>query len=60
MFRQWYCGCVVSQLQGRVRVCATHRPAKATGDGGAWDGLKGAGVKCYPANGEMVANWTGR
>lgn len=60
MFHGWSCGCIVSQQQGRVRICQTHKAEKADGNGGGFNGLKGAGTKAYPANGEMVANWSGK
>jgi len=60
MFREFGCGCIVSIEQGRVRTCLSHKPGAARGDGGSFDGLRGAGVKLYPANGQMPANWNGR
>lgn len=53
MYKEYACGCIVSQFQGRVRICAAHRPSKATGDGAlqaAWT-LRNV-VATYPANGE--------
>lgn len=61
MFREFGCGCIVSIEQGRVRTCHVHvRGKNSDGRGGYFDGLKGGGVKCYPANGEMPENWNGR
>ncbi len=60
MFREWKCGCIVLLFQGKVRTCQIHAPEKSTGDGGGFNGLKGGGIKFYPANGEMVANWSSR
>ncbi len=58
MFNEFSCGCIVSLFQGRVRICANHRPEKATGDGaisamGRFPGI----VRQYPANGEMPKGW---
>ncbi len=61
MFEEYRCGCIVSAFQGRVRICSTHRPERATGDGAlaaAWT-LRVV-VRRYPANGESVPGWTGR
>ncbi len=54
------CGCIVSFFQGRVRICETHRPEKASGDGGEIQGKLPKVVRQYPANGIQVNNWKGR
>lgn len=61
MFREFPCGCIVSEHQGRVRVCGVHRPERGDGIGGlSTSGELRGRVKYYPANGEAVAGWTGR
>lgn len=60
MFNEFACGCIVSQFVGRVRVCGTHRPEMATGDGGVANANLRGIVKRYPAHGEMPPEWTGR
>lgn len=58
MFEEYSCGCIVSHMQGRVRICMAHRPERATGDGAykaTWVLRKV--VHRYPANGETT---TGR
>jgi hypothetical protein len=58
MFNEYSCGCIVSVFQGRVRICMTHRPDKATGDGAFWTMNKMPRiVRQYPANGEMPDGW---
>lgn len=60
MYREYKCGCIVSEFQGRVRVCTTHRPSSGDGIGGmsTTGNLRGKSKK-YPANGQMV-RWTGK
>ena len=60
MFSEWKCGCIFSVFQGRVRICDTHKMPMADGNGGGHAGLSGGGRRHYPANGEMVAGWTGK
>lgn len=60
MFREFNCGCIVSEQQDRVRICATHRPQSADGRGAYAFSLLRGGTKCYPANGESVPGWNGR
>lgn len=61
MFDEYGCGCVVSRLVGRVRICEAHALEKATGDGGIGGvhRLRNI-VRTYPAHGEMPDNWRGR
>ncbi len=61
MFEEYGCGCILSVRQGRVRICGTHRPETATGDGaiGSIANLRNI-VRRYPANGEMPEEWNGR
>lgn len=60
MFREFPCGCILSQMQGRVRICTAHRPERGDGRGAAMKSVLKGSVKLYPANGEMVRNWGGR
>ena len=62
MFREFKCGCIVSEYCGRVRICGTHRlaPGSSDGSGGMVSTALRGRVKYYPAFGEMVANWSGR
>lgn len=59
MFHEYKCGCIFSSIQGRVRICESHRPEVATGDGNneAWP-RKGR-AKLYPANGQTCV-WSGK
>lgn len=60
VFREYKCGCIVSEYCGRVRICDKHRPASATGDGGMDTSPPRGKTKLYPAFGEAVSNWSGR
>jgi hypothetical protein len=61
MFDEFGCGCIVSPFVGRVRICAGHRPEKATGDGAVLTmGKMPKVIRSYPANGMPVEEWTGR
>lgn len=60
MFREFNCGCIVSEQQGRVRICVTHRPQSADGRGACAHSMLRGGTKRYPANGEPVPGWAGR
>lgn len=59
MFRELKCGCIFSEVQGRVRTCQTHRPERASGDGGGAPFVKGGLLRLYPGNGEMPRAWAG-
>lgn len=63
MFEEYTCGCILSPVQGRVRICHTHRNV-VEHDGKKWtvrtSGPSGKVVCSYPANGEMPPEWTGR
>lgn len=61
MFEEYRCGCIVSPFVGRVRICGSHRPEMATGDGAvSTAALKGV-MKRYPANGLMPEEgWSGK
>lgn len=60
MFREYPCGCIVSIQQGRVRICEQHRPEQATGDGADQTWVRKGQPKLYPANGELVGEWSGK
>lgn len=55
MFNEYACGCVVSPVQGRVRMCQGHRNVVEL-VGNKWvvrtSGPSGKVVQRYPANGE--------
>lgn len=57
MFNEYACGCIVSLVQGRVRVCSGHRNV-VEHDGKKWvvrtAGPSGKVVQQYPANGEKL------
>lgn len=63
MFDRFGCGCILSRLQGRVRVCHAHQNV-VDWDGKKWvvltSGPSGRVVQSYPANGEMPEEWTGK
>ena len=60
MFDQYDCGCVMSRLQGRVRVCVSHRSHVDDGGNLVRTYPTGNVVKRFPANGEMPSEWTGK
>lgn len=59
MFREFKCGCIFSEVQGRVRICETHRPEVTDGSGGNMPTKMPRVIRYYPANGEMC-NWSGK
>lgn len=60
MYDEYGCGCIVSTVQGRVRVCAGHRNV-VEHNGKDWTVIRfnpsGKIVRSYPANGEMPIGW---
>lgn len=63
MFREYKCGCIVSEMVGRIRICHMHRPdfSSVDGQGGLAHSapLRGR-TKLYPAFGQDVPGWTGK
>jgi hypothetical protein len=61
MFHEYKCGCIVSSVQGRVRICTQHVPERTTldGMGGAMPPKMPGKVRIYPANGMFPAVWNG-
>ena len=59
MYREYGCGCVVSEQQGRVCICPTHRPHIGDGYGAVAQSVLRGRARYYPANGVPVPGWNG-
>lgn len=59
MFTEFWCGCITSIEQGRVRICPSHRPQRADGSGAVAHSMLRGVKRYYPANGEMLSDWGG-
>lgn len=60
MYDEYGCGCIVSPVQGRVRVCHGHRNVVEY-NGRNWIVIRsqpaGKIVRSFPANGIMPSDW---